>query len=363
MAKSNDSLYSDTDEWKHYFDFFPLGIATVDPSGKFLSMNDWGCKQLKLRRNRIGKTTVNDVFPNILSLDNAPLIEENLFLNVILRTLQPVEKQLITFQIKGDTFVYLVRAVPVIQRGKLTRIVMTFRDTTREQKQERMQHMFIKLIGHELKQPLGSIRAYTYYLKRYFRQHGSPGNDYATKIDEQVELISQMLNDIVDATSFSLNTFRIHRRKSNVISLVSETLKELRMTHPNRFIVFTNATEKESLTVSVDRLRVRQMIVNLVSNAFKYSPPDGKVIVTTAIQDKYFTISVQDFGSGIAPEDLKTVFQPYFRAQKDKGRVPGLGLGLALVRYSIKRHHGHVTVESAPGDGTRFTLFFPLPRT
>lgn len=298
--------------------------------------------------------------PNILSLDNLPYSEEDFFFHAITTTHKPVEKQLIMFHQDDENFVFLVRAVPVIKNGKLSRIIMSFRDATREHKQERMQHMFIKLIGHELKQPLGSIRAYTYYLQRYFRQHGMPGSNYAAKIDQQVDVITQMLNDIVDATSFSLNTFRIHRRNTNVIRLVDETLKELRLTHPNRFLVFTNATDRDALLVPVDRLRTKQMIINLVTNAIKYSPDSGKVIVTTGVTDKYFTLAVQDFGSGIPPEEQKTIFQPYFRAQKHQNKTPGLGLGLALVRYIIKRHNGRVRVESAVGEGTKFTLYFPL---
>jgi len=110
-----------------------------------------------------------------------------------------------------------------------------------------------------------------------------------------------------------------------------------------------------------DAARLRQMALNLVSNAVKYTPAEGRVRVTLTGQDGWARLEVADTGIGIAPADLPHVFDRFFRADEARARTEGgTGLGLAIARWTVEAHGGRLTVASQPGKGSVFTVLLPL---
>ena len=105
--------------------------------------------------------------------------------------------------------------------------------------------------------------------------------------------------------------------------------------------------------------QVRQVIENLIDNAFKYTPPGGKIIVQAKIEQNQIILEVKDSGIGISPLDLPHVFDKFYRAG-NVGSINGTGLGLAIVKSIIDNHHGRIWVESAPGEGTNVTVVLPF---
>jgi len=110
-----------------------------------------------------------------------------------------------------------------------------------------------------------------------------------------------------------------------------------------------------------DAARLRQMVLNLMSNAVKYTPAEGRVRVTLTGQDGWVRLEVADTGIGIAPVDLPLVFDRFFRADEARARTEGgTGLGLAIARWTVEAHGGRLTVASQPGKGSVFTVLLPL---
>jgi signal transduction histidine kinase len=127
-------------------------------------------------------------------------------------------------------------------------------------------------------------------------------------------------------------------------------------------ISVTSTMPKHPVPLAVDRHRIREMLLNLVTNAIKYTPQGGTVDLTLADQDGAVTLIVRDTGIGIAPGDLPHIFERFWRADPARSRTgerPGTGLGLAITKWIAEAHGGSITVQSRPGRGTLFIVRFP----
>jgi signal transduction histidine kinase len=114
--------------------------------------------------------------------------------------------------------------------------------------------------------------------------------------------------------------------------------------------------------ISADPNRLASVVENLVSNAIKYTQPGGMVSVSALVEGEEILIGVKDNGSGIAAEEQQKVFEPFYRGNQGRRFKQGMGLGLSIARDLMEAHGGRITLESAPGQGSQFTIHLPLVR-
>jgi signal transduction histidine kinase len=139
--------------------------------------------------------------------------------------------------------------------------------------------------------------------------------------------------------------------------MIREIVDEVGHTEPGYQISFEADCDKE---VFADRGRIGQVLINLLTNAIKYSPNDKKIAVRSFAEENNVLISVADYGIGISKPDQQKIFQRFYRVEgKDEKTFPGFGIGLFIASEIIRRHHGRIGVESEPGKGSLF--FFSLP--
>ncbi len=216
--------------------------------------------------------------------------------------------------------------------------------------------LFIKTIGHELKQPLGLIKAYTYYLERHFSKNTSSASKYPKSINNQINIVVQMLNDVIDNSKISLQSLQIQPEEVEFTHIVRDLVEDMKTADHRRDFQFIS---RGSVRAYIDRARISQVITNLLLNAMKYSKECSPITVKLSSSRKWITLSIQDAGVGIDPEELPFIFEPYFRSQKVKKKARGLGLGLALVKEIIEQHNGTITAESELGKGSTFIIRLP----
>ena len=120
---------------------------------------------------------------------------------------------------------------------------------------------------------------------------------------------------------------------------------------------------EKSSEVNLDPSRFEQVIINLISNAAKFSSENGKIFLNIKVTDKSLNMEVKDEGIGITPEEQERLFQPYHRVEQDRQKFPGIGLGLAVSKQLVEAHGGKIWVESLPGQGSVFSLAIPLGNT
>ena len=238
---------------------------------------------------------------------------------------------------------------------------------------DREKDEFISIISHELKNPLASIKGYAGLLTRRARkdQHLAQAMKGLEVIEQQVNRITQLLDQLRDVSHIGINRFTVEPQTIDLVPLVERVAADAQTTTSDHSIQID--VRDAPLLASVDEFRVEQVLSNLVGNAIKYSPNGGPVEVVAgqagsfALSDRSLTIppdwamiTVRDYGIGIPEAAHERLFERFFRAANAKGRVSGMGLGLFIAREIVQRHGGLMWVESEEGKGSLFGVALPL---
>jgi signal transduction histidine kinase len=221
---------------------------------------------------------------------------------------------------------------------------------------------FLSIVSHELKTPLTSLKGMTQLLRRQI------GRAEASEVvgvgladmERSIRRMEVLVNDLLDSSLIETNMFVLHRKRCNLVELCRHLIDEYTAgTGPSLAFEIPG----DPIEVEVDVNRISQVIINLLSNARKYSPK-GSPITMTLQQAGYETMfSVRDMGVGIPEEMLPHIFDQFYRVpsvEVQNGPHVGLGLGLYISRKIVERHGGHIDVQSVPNQGSTFTVVLPM---
>ena len=269
----------------------------------------------------------------------------------------------LTFPLKRNDGVYrwfLTRVYPIINAdGKVIQWIGTNTDIDDQKKTLEQKDEFISIASHELKTPVTSLKGFTQILKLKFEKEENPqAVDLLSRMDKQVDKLTKLIVELLDATKIENGQLKFSKEDFDFNALVLETAEEMQRTTQKHTIKVELATTK---IICGDKDRIGQVIINLVSNAIKYSPNANEILITSSIENNSIKLCVRDFGIGIPEEKQANVFDRFFRVSGDKqDTFPGLGLGLFISSEIIKRHEGNLTVKSIPGEGATFCFTLPL---
>ena len=219
----------------------------------------------------------------------------------------------------------------------------------------------LPLMSHELRTPLTSIQGYAQLLGRRLRQRGATDDllGPVNEIGAQARRLGNLVDELLDLSELAQPNARIPAYRLELAAVVREAAATVRgQTRKCRIVVEV----APPLPVRGDAERLRQLVVELLLNAVKYSPEGGEVRVQAWGAGEDVLLQVADQGEGVAPEHLSRLFEPFFQvtADDDPQQPGGLGLGLTLCHAIASRHGGRIWAESTPGEGTR--LWVQLPR-
>ena len=228
----------------------------------------------------------------------------------------------------------------------------------REKELSELKSRFTSMISHELRTPLASIQLSTDFLKHYpDRLTEETSLRHINKIQAQVRHLTHLLEDVLIFTKAEQVGLQLQLREVDLNAFCSEVAAEVRTTNPEHEVEYVECPGNWS--ASVDTRLCRQAVMNLLTNAVKYSPEGSTITLTLAREEKDAIIRVTDQGIGIPEAELPHIFEVFYRA-KNVDTIPGTGLGLAIVRQIAEAHHGFVYCESQSGVGTTFTLQLPV---
>jgi signal transduction histidine kinase len=232
-------------------------------------------------------------------------------------------------------------------------------DITDQKEMERQKDNFLGIASHELKTPVTSVKGYTQFLERKFRKLGDNASaDLLGKMNIQVDRLSVLISDLLDVTKMNNGRIQFNAKPFDFNQMVEEVIDEMQRTsekhHIGRQLTFKG-------TVNSDRERIYQVVVNLISNAIKYSPESNRIIVYTEDHGNEVQLCVQDFGIGISRDKKDKVFEQFYRVSGTKEHTfPGLGLGLYISSEIVKRMNGRIWVSSTEGKGSTFCFAIPV---
>lgn len=237
------------------------------------------------------------------------------------------------------------------------RTVTLLRDISEQKALQEQKMRFIANASHELRSPLTSINTRIYLMQR------DPMRmvDHIQMFRYAVDRMNRLIEDLLDMSRFQNGVIRLQRRNVIMQQVISDTIGLHEIEAQQREIELVIDLDPDPLNVHIDPDRIGQVLTNLINNALSYTPNGGRVTVRLQ-HDEQAVIQVQDTGIGIAPEELESVFQPFYRGEQVSD-IKGTGLGLCISREIALLHGGDLSVQSQVGVGSVFQLRLPTPES
>jgi len=235
-----------------------------------------------------------------------------------------------------------------------------FRDITEQKGDERKKDDFVAIASHELKTPITSLKAFTQVLTKRQEKSGDKSMEFFLgRMTTQINNLTELVTDLLDVTRLRTGKMDLNCEYFNLGDFLNQSVELSINPDTKQRIKFDVESNPR---VRADKHRLRQVLMNLLSNAFKYSKANPKVIVRVGATSKEAVVSVKDFGTGIEAGKLKKIFEPFSQFRKvDADNMPSLGLGLYISSEIIKRHNGRIWAKSQPHRGS--TFYFSLPKS
>ncbi|GHO48752.1 PAS domain-containing sensor histidine kinase [Ktedonospora formicarum] len=293
-----------------------------------------------------------------------------------------IQHQEVIRQPTGKTLPILVNAVPLTsdswqsveapewqddQAQKWEPLALVLhQDVSALKEAEYLKDEFIGIAAHELRTPLAILKASaSSMMVQTARGHGPQLADWQQEmlqdIEQATDRLTDLTEDLLDVTRLQAGQMVLQRAPTNVISLVQRVVKRFCQSASRHHVELR--TERSIIEISIDPRRIEQVLTNLLTNAIKYSPQGGPVIVQIEVQERPQTVEirVQDTGMGIPQHQQAQIFGRFMRAENAKAAgISGTGLGLYLCRSLVEQHGGRLWFESEEGKGSTFFLTLPL---
>ena len=240
------------------------------------------------------------------------------------------------------------------QKGIITMLY----DVTLEREVDRMKTEFISIAAHELRTPLTSIQGFSEILLNRDDIKEQERKKFLSYINEQSKNLANIVDTLLDISRLeSGRGLSLNKAPCNINEIIRETVSYFQISSPKN--TFDITLPEESVELIVDKEKMRQVLENILTNAIKYSPEGGHIWVIGELTGEHYQVSVRDQGIGIAPDQIEKIFDKFYRVDVSNTGVPGIGLGMNIVKNLVEAHGGKVWAESELGKGT--TVIFKVP--
>lgn len=291
---------------------------------------------------------------------NSKMVET---LSALMRTSEPTVREVELTAAGRD--VYNVYANPIREYkegGRSIGVVMIFQDITEIRQLETMRKQFVANVSHELKTPLTSIKGFVETLRGGAVEDVRVRDRFLEIVEAEAGRLSQLIDDLLVLTDIERRTEDGLHEPIDVAKAISDVALMLQEMADAKGIVLLKIIPDWVPTLHGNPHWFKQMLINLMDNAIKYTQEGGHVTIKVAFDERSLTLSVRDNGIGIEREHLGRLFERFYRVDKSRSRdVGGTGLGLAIVKHIVLSFGGQISVKSEPGKGSEFTA--KLPRT
>jgi signal transduction histidine kinase len=236
-------------------------------------------------------------------------------------------------------------------------------DNRRLTESNHLKDVFLSTASHELKTPLTSVIAYAELLDdREHRLDEGQRGEFLVRLRSEAQRLLGLIEDILDLSRIESGKLTLRRTTVSLESVVRSAVETTMATAEKYHVTLTERYAADMPAMSVDEVKLRQAVVNLIVNAVKFSPENETVSVSLHQDGPFAVIDVSDLGPGVEPEEATHIFELFGQgARESASRHGGLGIGLHLVQRLTELHGGHVGVNSLPGEGSTFWIRLPLP--
>jgi cell cycle sensor histidine kinase DivJ len=318
----------------------PRGVATANLAGE-----DLACAAMAGDRQKLSAALATALDAGEASIAFAPLLDPTRTVRLDLRQVSP------------DLLVGVMRDATLDKA----------RETALRQARAEAEGLaagrarFLANMSHELRTPLNAIMGFSDIMRaRMFGPLTDRYGEYAELIHESGGHLLDLINDVLDMSKIEAERFELQRGEFDAREAVTAAMRLLRVQADAAGVQLRGVLPPDELEVDADRRALKQIVLNLLSNALKFTPRGGQVTVTADGRDGQLELVVTDTGVGISPEDLERLGRPYEQAGGVDQRAKGTGLGLSLVRAFARLHGGEMNIESRLGAGTSVSVRMPV---
>jgi two-component system, OmpR family, phosphate regulon sensor histidine kinase PhoR len=319
------------------------GVIAIDKNYKVIMINPYAKEMFRIDKDIIGQNLMD----TIRDFELESIFKKNAEEYTEIKLLWPKERNL------------RIKTADIINDNELIGTVAVVQDITDIKRLENVRSQFVANVSHELKTPLTSIKGFAETLK--FVEDPERRDKFLDIINDEAERLTRLINDIL-----TLSSIEQHREEKSETINVEEIVQDV-------YCLMKNTAESKNIKLQIlrnkdiyiigDRDKFKQMLINLVDNAIKYSEEGAQVFIGTDISQNKQIIWVEDTGVGMSNEHLSRIFERFYRVDKARSRAEGgTGLGLAIVKHIVLSLNGNIEVESQIGKGTKFTVSIPFKR-
>jgi len=258
----------------------------------------------------------------------------------------------------GEYLWHLTRAIALKDENGKIKMWLGSKTEIHDQKiKEQAKDAFISIASHELKTPLTTAKAYIQLLQVSLEKKNDKDLIFAQKASASIDRLNDLVSELLDVSKIQNGKLDLHITTFNFNEMLSAAIEDVQFTSPSHRIIKTGETDQPLIG---DKERFQQVMINLLTNAVKYSPKADKVFVNVVQKDGEIKVSIKDSGIGIRKENLGKIFERYYREEGRASYFQGLGIGLFISYEIILRHNGKIWAESEPGKGSTFYFTVPI---
>lgn len=329
------------------------GVMVVSKQGSVIIINNALKKMFSLKEDPTGKT----YWEILRNRELTKLVES------VLKNCKPESREI--FYLYPNEKYYLVNVIPLDSPDKELIVVMF--DITDFKRLEKIKADFIANVSHELRTPLTAIKGYTETLEEEAYETPDDQKHFLRIIKRHtnrlINIVSDLLvlSEVESRDSLSKENTSNDLEETNINEIIKSSLEALRSKAAEKELEMSFETMDDAYKVKANRFLLEQMFINLIDNAVKYTPENGKIDIKVLNSDSQVLTEITDTGIGIPKEHLPRIFERFYRVDKTRSRnLGGTGLGLSIVKHIVIMHGGKIEVHSEEGRGSKFSISIPL---
>jgi two-component system phosphate regulon sensor histidine kinase PhoR len=329
------------------------GVMVVSKQGSVIIINNALKKMFSLKEDPTGKT----YWEILRNRELTKLVES------VLKNCKPESREI--FYLYPNEKYYFVNVIPLDSPDKELIVVMF--DITDFKRLEKIKADFIANVSHELRTPLTAIKGYTETLEEEAYETPDDQKHFLRIIkrhtDRLINIVSDLLvlSEVESRDSLSKENTSNDLEEININEVIKSSLEALRSKAAEKELEVSFETMDDAYKIKANRFLLEQMFINLIDNAVKYTPENGKIDIKVLNSDSQVLTEITDTGIGIPKEHLPRIFERFYRVDKTRSRnLGGTGLGLSIVKHIVIMHGGKIEVHSEEGKGSKFSISIPL---
>lgn len=322
------------------------GVMIIDAAGRVASMNPAAEAMFEIAEEEAQGKSMIEVMKHYLPVE------------IYQRSRSTNRSHDAQFDLRDRRLTLLATATPlgsVLQDN----VLLSFQDITKLRQTDMIRRDFISNVSHELRTPLASVKALTETLQDGALEDPQAAQRFLNQIETEVDSMSLMVAELLELSRIESGRVPLEMQSVSVADIIEPVAERLSLQAQRSGLTLETDYAQDLPAITADAARLQQVLVNLLHNAIKFTPPDGVIKVSAAPEGEFMRFAVTDTGQGIAEDQVGRIFERFYKADKSR-TSSGTGLGLAIARHMVELHGGRIGVTSAIDKGSTFHFTIPL---